>query len=81
VEHGFSGVDSDQQSTGFSAMGGFSWVARRPPTIEDYKKELASYRTTKATVSFSLGEPVPAVLVKKLAKRSIKVMKDRAKAK
>jgi uncharacterized protein YdhG (YjbR/CyaY superfamily) len=48
----------------------------RPPVIQDNKKELAGYATTKAIVSFPVDKEVPLALVKKLVKASIKVMKD-----
>ena len=46
-----------------------------PPVIQEHKKELADYPTTKAIVSFPVGKPVPMTLVKKLVKASAKVMK------
>src|SRR5208282_1951872 len=50
-----------------------------PPVIQEHKKELAGYATTKTIVSFPLGKPAPATLVKKLVKASIKAMKDKSK--
>ena len=49
----------------------------RPPVIEDHKKELSGYRTTKAIVSFPANEDIPIKLVKKLVRASITVMKKR----
>jgi uncharacterized protein YdhG (YjbR/CyaY superfamily) len=49
-----------------------------PSVIQKYKKELASYATTKAIVSFPMGKPAPMTLVKKLVKASVKAMKDKA---
>jgi uncharacterized protein YdhG (YjbR/CyaY superfamily) len=49
-----------------------------PSVIQKYKKELASYATTKAIISFPMGKPVPMTLVKKLVKASVKAMKDKA---
>jgi uncharacterized protein YdhG (YjbR/CyaY superfamily) len=51
----------------------------RPPTIDDHKKELARYGTTKSAVHFPLDQEVPLPLVKKLVKASIKIMKDKPK--
>jgi uncharacterized protein YdhG (YjbR/CyaY superfamily) len=48
-----------------------------PPVIQEYKKELAGYATTKAIVSFPMDKPVPTALVKKLVKASLKAMKDK----
>jgi uncharacterized protein YdhG (YjbR/CyaY superfamily) len=49
-----------------------------PSVIQKYKKELASYATTKAIISFPMGKPAPMTLVKKLVKASVKAMKDKA---
>ena len=50
-----------------------------PPVIQEHRKELAGYATTKAIVSFPMGKPVPITLVKKLVKASLRVMKDKSK--
>ena len=49
-----------------------------PSVIQKYRKELASYATTKAIISFPKGKPAPMTLVKKLVKASVKAMKDKA---
>jgi len=73
---------------GFDYDGMFAWFSFkklhirlhvRPPAIQEHRKELAGYSATKAIVSFPVGKPIPAVLVKKLVKRSVKLMKDRSK--
>ena len=75
---------------GFDYGGMFVWFSFkephvrlhvRPPTIQEHKKELAGYPTTKAIVSFPMDIPVPMALVKKLVKRSLKAMKDKSKPK
>jgi uncharacterized protein YdhG (YjbR/CyaY superfamily) len=48
-----------------------------PPVIQNHGRELASYPTAKAIVSFPMGETVPMTLVKKLVKAGLKVMKDK----
>ncbi len=50
-----------------------------PPVIKNHKKELAGYPTTIATVSFPADKKLPAALVKKLVKASLKAMKDKSK--
>jgi len=49
----------------------------RPPVIEDHKRELAGYRTTKAIVCFPVDKDLPIPLVKKLVEASLKAMKGR----
>jgi uncharacterized protein YdhG (YjbR/CyaY superfamily) len=49
-----------------------------PSVIQEHRKELAGYATTKAIVSFPVGKPAPMTLVKKLVKASVKAMKDKS---
>ena len=49
-----------------------------PSVIQEHRKELAGYATTKAIVSFPMDKPVPMTLVKKLVKASLKAMKDKS---
>jgi uncharacterized protein YdhG (YjbR/CyaY superfamily) len=49
-----------------------------PSVIQEHRKELAGYATTKAIVSFPKGKPVPTTLVKKLVRASLKAMKDKS---
>lgn len=39
-----------------------------PGPITKFKKELSKYKTSKATVQFPIGEPVPSGLVNKIIK-------------
>ena len=48
-----------------------------PSVIQEHRKELARYATTRAIVSFPMGKPAPMTLVKKLVKASVKTMKDK----
>jgi uncharacterized protein YdhG (YjbR/CyaY superfamily) len=49
-----------------------------PSVIQEHRKELAGYATTRAIVSFPKGKPVPTTLVKKLVRASLKAMKDKS---
>jgi len=44
----------------------------RPPVIEEHKKELAGYETTKSAVHLPLDKKIPVSLVKKLVKARMK---------
>lgn len=46
-----------------------------PSVIQEHRKELAGYATTKAIVRFPKGKPLPMTLVKKLVRASLKAMK------
>lgn len=72
---------------GYDYNGMFAWFSYkkpyirlhvRPPVIENHRKEVKSFKSTKAIVSFLANEPIPKALVKKLVKASIKVMKQNA---
>jgi Uncharacterized conserved protein len=71
---------------GYDYNGMFAWFSfkkpdvrlhLRPPVIEDHKRELAGYATTKAIVSFPAEKKLPIALVKRLVKASLKAMQDR----
>ena len=71
---------------GYNYNGMFAWFSfkkpdmrlhLRPPVIEDHKRELAGYATTRAIVSFPVEKEVPIALVKKLVKAGRKAMKEK----
>lgn len=74
--------------TGYDYNGMFAWfglqkshisLLLRPPTIHDFKDDLAPYDTTKAAVHFPLEGKIPMPLVMKLVKASLKIMKEKKK--
>ena len=75
--YSYPGFDYDGMFVWFSFKEPHLRVHVRPPVIQEHRKELAGYATTKAIVSFPMGKSVPMTLVKKLVKASIKVMKDK----
>jgi uncharacterized protein YdhG (YjbR/CyaY superfamily) len=52
-----------------------------PEGIKKFKKELAPYGTSKGTVRFPLGTPVPYGLIGRIVKFRVKENKARAAAK
>jgi len=48
----------------------------RPPAIGDHRKELTGYVSTKSAVHLPLDEKVPAALVKKLVKASVRITEE-----
>jgi uncharacterized protein YdhG (YjbR/CyaY superfamily) len=71
---------------GFDYDGMFAWFSFKephirlhvlPPVIQEHRKELADFTTTKAVANFTIGKPVPMTLVRKLVKASVKAMKDK----
>jgi uncharacterized protein YdhG (YjbR/CyaY superfamily) len=46
-----------------------------------FEKELTKYKTSKGTVQFPLGEPIPYGLISRITKFRVRVEKERAKKK
>jgi uncharacterized protein YdhG (YjbR/CyaY superfamily) len=51
----------------------------RPPVIQEHKKELKGYETTKSTVRFPIGKPLPVALIRKLVKARVAKNEDAIK--
>jgi len=45
----------------------------RPPVVEEHRKELAGYATTKSAVHLRLDKKIPTSLVKKLVRARVKI--------
>ncbi len=76
--YSYEGFDYNGMFAWFSYKKPFVRLHIRPPVIQDHKKELTGYTTTKAIVSFSAKEEVPIALVKKLVKASLKEMRGKS---
>jgi uncharacterized protein YdhG (YjbR/CyaY superfamily) len=76
--YSYPGFDYDGMFVWFSFKEPHIRLHVRPPVIQEHRKELAGYATTKAIVSFPMGKSVPMTLVKKLVKASLKAMKEKA---
>jgi uncharacterized protein YdhG (YjbR/CyaY superfamily) len=73
--YSYPGYDYNGMFAWFSFRAPYVRLHVRPPVLDDHKKDLGKYATTKAIISFPLEKPIPKALVKKLVKASIKVMK------
>ena len=51
----------------------------RPPVLENNRKDVGEFSTTKAIISFPVSGKIPKALVKKLVKASITEMKKKAR--
>ena len=77
--YSYEGYDYNGMFVWFSFKKPYVRLHLRPPVIQDHKKKLAGYATTKAIVSFPADRAISMALVKKLVKASIKVMKDKSR--
>jgi uncharacterized protein YdhG (YjbR/CyaY superfamily) len=77
--YSYPGFDYDGMFAWFSFKKPYLRLHVRPPVLQDYRRDVAAYPTTKAVVSFPMGKRVPVGLVKKLTKASLAVMRNKAK--
>jgi uncharacterized protein YdhG (YjbR/CyaY superfamily) len=66
---------------GFAAFKDHCSIFPGAKPIAAYKDELKAYKTSKGTIRFPIGKPLPAALVKKLVKARIAENDKRAAAK
>jgi uncharacterized protein YdhG (YjbR/CyaY superfamily) len=76
--YSYEGYDYDGMFVWFSFKKPNVRLHVRPPVIQEHKKELVGYATTKSIISFPVDKEIPITLVKKLVKASINVMKDKS---
>lgn len=76
--YSYEGYDYDGMFVWFSFKKPYVRLHVRPPVIQEHKKELAGFATTKSIVSFPDDKEIPIPLVKKLVTASLKVMKEKA---
>ena len=66
---------------GFAAFKNHCSIFPGAKPMETYKDELKAYKTSKGTIRFPIGKPLPAALVKKLVKTRIAENEKRAAGK
>ena len=73
----YQGYDYNGMFAWFSFKKPYVRLHVRPPVLEDNRKDLGDYASTKAIVSFPADRAIPKTLIKTLVKASIKVMKQK----
>jgi uncharacterized protein YdhG (YjbR/CyaY superfamily) len=76
----YEGYDYNGMFAWFSFKAPYVRLHVRPPVLENNKKDVGEYTTTKAVISFPLDRALPKSLVKKLVKASIAEMKKGPKS-
>jgi len=66
---------------GFAAFKNHCSIFPGPGAIDRHKSELKGYETSKGTVRFPMGKPLPAALVKTIVKERIAENETKAKKK
>ncbi|MGI8735422.1 MAG: iron chaperone [Pyrinomonadaceae bacterium] len=56
---------------GFAAFKNHCSIFPGPKAIASYKDELKAYETSKGTIRFPIGRPLPSALVKKIVKARV----------
>lgn len=73
----YEGFDYNGMFVWFSFKKPYVRLHVRPQAIQDHKDELEGYPTTKSIVNFPANREIPAKIVQKLVKASIKDMKEK----
>jgi uncharacterized protein YdhG (YjbR/CyaY superfamily) len=81
ISWGMPAYSQDGMLTFFAAFEKHVSIFPGPGGIEKFKKELAAYGTSKGTVRFPLGTPVPYGLIARIVKFRVKENQARAAAK
>jgi len=71
ISYGMPGYDKGKV-VWFGLMKSHIGLYLRPPIIQDHKRELAGYTTTKSAIHFPLEQKLPFSLIKKLIKARMK---------
>jgi len=77
--YSYEGYDYNGMFVWFSFKKPYIRLHLRPPVIQEHKKELVGYATTKGIVSFPVNNEISMFLIRKLVKASLKAMKNKTK--
>ncbi len=59
----------------FASQNGYIGLYLRPPTIQNHRRDLEGYKTTKSAVHLPLDRELPTGLIKSLVKASLTIMR------
>src|SRR5579872_3302324 len=72
ISYGMPYYDYKGRLVWFGLQNGYIGLYLRPPIVEQHKKELAGYETTKSAIHLPLDKKMPLSLIKKLVKARMK---------
>jgi len=73
ISYGMPYYDYEGRLVWFAIMKTHIGLYLRPPIIEEYKRELSAYKTTKSAIQFRLDKKLPIALIKKLVRARMKI--------
>jgi uncharacterized protein YdhG (YjbR/CyaY superfamily) len=72
ISYGMPYYDYKGRLAWFAIMKTHIGLYLRPPIIEEHKRELSTYKTTKSAIHFPLDKKLPIALIKKLVRARMK---------
>jgi uncharacterized protein YdhG (YjbR/CyaY superfamily) len=79
ISYGMPYYDYKGRLVWFAIMKTHIGLYLRPPIIEEHKRELSAYKTTKSAIHFPLDKKLPIALIKKLVRARMRIMMRRNK--
>lgn len=73
ISYGMPYYDYKGRLAWFAIMKTHIGLYLRPPIIEEHKRELSAYKTTKSAIHFPLDKQLPIALIKKLVRARMKI--------
>jgi uncharacterized protein YdhG (YjbR/CyaY superfamily) len=79
ISYGMPGYKLDGMLVYFAAFTNhYSLFPASKKAIDDHKKELGGFKTSKGTIQFTLENPLPIALIKKIVKARVKENGEKA---
>jgi uncharacterized protein YdhG (YjbR/CyaY superfamily) len=73
ISYGMAYYDYKGRLAWFAIMKTHIGLYLRPPIIEEHRRELSAYKTTKSAIHFPLDKKLPIALIKKLVRARMKI--------